>query len=82
MVLTADCTGCPMKKVSMKKPLFEAAEGLNLQFLNLFGFSISVSFVWCVIYRIWTHLGKVMAVFLTDMCFLAFKFSRKTAIRF
>ena len=27
----------------------EAAQGLNLQFLNLFGFSISESFVWCII---------------------------------
>ena len=32
-----------------KKLLFGAAQGLNLQFLNLFGFSISVSFVWCII---------------------------------
>ena len=37
------------KKVSIKKLLFGAAQGLNLQFLNLFGFSISVSFVWCII---------------------------------
>ena len=52
-----------MKKISIKKLLFGATQGLNLQFLNLFGFSISVSFVWCIIYRIWTHLGKVIAVF-------------------
>ena len=33
----------------LKKLLFGAAQGFNLQFLNLFGFSISVSFVWCII---------------------------------
>ena len=32
-----------------KKLLFGAAQGLNLQILNLFGFSIPVSFVWCII---------------------------------
>ena len=74
-------TGCPIKKGIDRKLLFGAAQGLNLQFLNLFGFSISVSFVWCIIYRIWTHLGKVIAVFRRGMCFLAFKFSRKTAIK-
>ena len=37
------------KKGIYKKFLFGAAQGLNLQFLNLFGFSISVSFVWCII---------------------------------
>ena len=70
------------KKGIDKKLLFGAAQGLNLQFLNLFGFSISVSFVWCIIQRIWTHLGKVIAVFRRGMCFLAFRFSRKTAIKF
>ena len=38
-------TGCPIKKVSIKKLLFGAAQGLSLQILNLFGFSISVSSV-------------------------------------
>ena len=33
------------KKGIDKKLLFGAAQGFNLQFLNLFGFSISVSFV-------------------------------------
>ena len=42
-------TGCPMKKVSIKKLLVRAAHDFNSQFLNLFGFSISVSFVWCII---------------------------------
>ena len=37
------------KKGINKKLLFGAAQGLNLQFLNLFGFSISLSFVWCII---------------------------------
>ena len=37
------------KKGIDKKPFFGAAQGLNIQFLNLFGFSISVSFVWCII---------------------------------
>ena len=39
-------TGCPIKKVSKKKLLFGAAQGLNLQILNLFGFSLSVSVVY------------------------------------
>ena len=34
------------KKGINKKLLFGAAQGINSQFLNLFGFSISVSFVW------------------------------------
>ena len=42
-------TGVSHKKGINKKLLFGAAQGLNLQFLNLFGFSISVSFVWCII---------------------------------
>ena len=58
------------KKGIDKELLFGAAQGLNLQFLNLFGFSISVSFAWCIIYRIWTHLGKVIAVFRRGMCFV------------
>ena len=37
------------KKGIDKKLLFGAAQGFNSQFLNLFGFSISVSFVWCII---------------------------------
>ena len=28
------------------------------------------------------HLGKVIAVFRRRMCFLAFKFGRKTAVKF
>ena len=50
-LIFANCeyTGCPIKKVSIKKLLFGAAQGLNLQFLNLFRFSISVSYVWCII---------------------------------
>ena len=32
-----------------KKLLFGAAQGFNSQLLNLFGFRISVSFVWCII---------------------------------
>ena len=51
------------KKVSIKKHLVGAAHGFNLRFLNLFRFSISVSFVWCIIQKIWKHLGKVTAVF-------------------
>ena len=35
--------GVPLKGID-KKSLFRAAQGLSLQFLNLFGFSISVSF--------------------------------------
>ena len=41
--------GCPIKKVSIKKLLFGAAQGFSSQFLNLFGFSIFASFVWCII---------------------------------
>ena len=37
------------KKGIDKNLLFGAAQGLNLEFLNLFRFSISVSFVWCII---------------------------------
>ena len=37
------------KKVIDKKLLVGAAHGFNLQFLNLFGFSIFVSFIWCII---------------------------------
>ena len=37
------------KKGIDKKLLFGAAPGFNSQFLNLFGFSISMSFVWCII---------------------------------
>ena len=37
------------KKGIDKKLLFGAAQGFNSQFLNLVGFSISVSFVWCII---------------------------------
>ena len=59
------------KKGIDKKILFGAAQCLNLQFLNLFGFSISVSFVWRIVYRIWTHLGKVTAVFRRGMCFFS-----------
>ena len=32
-----------------KKPLVGAAHSFNSLFLNLSGFSISVSFVWCII---------------------------------
>ena len=53
---------------SDKKLLFGAAHGFNLQFLNLFGFSISVRFLWCIIQRIWPHPGKVIAVFRRCMC--------------
>ena len=59
------------KKSINKNLLFGDAQGLNLQFLNLFGFGISVSVVWCIIYRIWAHLGKVIAVFWRDMCFIS-----------
>ena len=37
------------RKAIDKKLLVGAAHDFNLQFLNLFGFSISVSFVWCII---------------------------------
>ena len=43
---------------------------------------MSVIFFLCIIQRIWTHLGKVIAVFLEKYVFLAFKFSGKTAIQF
>ena len=42
------CTGCPKKGID-KKLLVRAAHDFNSQFLNLFGFSISVSFVWCIV---------------------------------
>ena len=42
-------TGCPIKIGIDKKFSFGAAQGFNSQFLNLFEFSISVSFVWCII---------------------------------
>ena len=65
-----------------KKLLVGAAHDFNPQFLNLFGFSISVSFVWCIIWKIRAHLVGVTAVVQRRTCFLAFKFSRKTAIQF
>ena len=37
------------KKGIDKKLLFGADQGFNSQFLMLFGFSVSVSFVWCII---------------------------------
>ena len=40
--------GVPKKGID-KKLLFGAAQGLNLQLLNIFGFSIFVNFVWCII---------------------------------
>ena len=43
-----ESVGCPKKGID-KKLLIGAAQGFNSQFLNLFGFSISVSFVWCII---------------------------------
>ena len=46
---TLETTGCPIKKVSIKKLLVGPVHGFNSQFLNLFGFSISVIFVWCII---------------------------------
>ena len=47
--LYMNCTGCPKQMVSIKKNLFRAVQGFNSQFLNLFGVSISASFVWCII---------------------------------
>ena len=40
--------GVPRKDID-KKLLVGAAHDFNSQFLNLFGFSISVSFIWCII---------------------------------
>ena len=40
--------GVPKKGID-KKLLVGAAHDFNSQFLNLVGFSISVSFVWCII---------------------------------
>ena len=37
------------KKGIDKELIVGAAHGFNSQVLNLFGFSISVSFVWCII---------------------------------
>ena len=65
-----------------KKLLVGAAHGFNSQFFNSFGFSISVSYVWCIIQKIWAHLGKVNSSFSETDVFLACKFSRKTAIKF
>ena len=42
-------TVCPKKKGIDKKLSVGAAHDFNLQFLNLFGFSIPVSFVWYII---------------------------------
>ena len=41
-------SGCPKKGID-KKLFLGADPGLNSQFLNLFGFNTSVSFVWCII---------------------------------
>ena len=41
-------TGCPIKGTD-KKNLAGAAHGLNSQFLDLFVFSISIRFIWCII---------------------------------
>ena len=40
--------GVPKKGID-KELLVGAAHDFNSQFLNLFGFSISVSFAWCII---------------------------------
>ena len=40
--------GVPKKGIH-KKLLVGAAHGFNSQFLNLLGFSVFVSFVWCII---------------------------------
>ena len=71
-------TGCPKRKVSIKT-FFRSCS--LLQFRD-FVFILSVSFVWCIICKIWVHLGSFTAVFQRRTCFLAFKFSRKTAIKF
>ena len=64
-------TGCPKRKGIDKKLSFGTAHNFNSQFLNLFGFSMSVSFVWCFIWKIWTDLGKVTAVFRRCTCFFS-----------
>ena len=43
---------------------------------------ISVSFVWCIILKVWTDQGKVTAVFWRCTCFLGCKFSRKQLSNF
>ena len=48
MTYSHNNTECPKKDI-YKKLLVGAAHGFNSQFLNLFGFSISASFVWCII---------------------------------
>ena len=45
----AASTGCPINKASIKKLLVGAAYDFNSQFLNLIGFSIFISFIWCII---------------------------------
>ena len=65
------------KKGIDKKLLSGSAQGFNSQFLNLFGFSISESFLWCINEKIWTHLGKVMEVFRRRMCLCSVQIEQK-----
>ena len=64
-----------------KKLLIGHAHGFNSQFLNLFGFKTSVSFVQCII-----RFGRIqikLQQYFGDVCVLkACKFSRRTAIKF
>ena len=52
-VVSNKCIPCINFKLSnfMKNSslLFRAAQSFSSQFMNLFGFSVSVSFVWCII---------------------------------
>ena len=57
--------GVPTKGIN-KKLLIGVAHDFNPQFLNLFGFSISVSFVWITIQEIWMHLVNLQQ-FLGDV---------------
>ena len=67
------------KNVIDKKLLVGTAHDFNSQFLNLFGFSISVSFVWCIISKIWAHLSRVTAVFRRRTCFFSVQIQQKNS---
>ena len=59
--------GVPKKRID-KKLLVGAAHDFNSQVLNLFGFSLSVSF-WLVYHlKILAHLGRATAVFRRRIC--------------
>ena len=71
------------KKGIDKKLLFGAAQGLNLQILNLFGFRLYLQVLFGVSFKEFGHICAKLWQFFVKVCvILAFKFNRKTATKF